>query len=149
MAFMNRFVLLIVFFGLASSLQAQSTRVELKGPPLINGREVREFVLTAPIQVGHNLPPGLPTTITYEMPPNRFKATCEDAHGVYYQSVGPFQKRAGTSPLGGLYVTNKAPVQFYAYTGDARILRARVSLDAPLSAADLRNIHFVAVKGKK
>ena len=114
----------------------------------INGREVREFVLTASIQVGHNLPPGLPTTITYEMLPNRFKATCEDADGIYYQSVGPFQKRVGTSPPGGLYVTKKPPVQFYPYTGDAHILRMRVSLESALSAADLRNVHFVPVKGK-
>ena len=146
---MIRNLSLILFFGLAHSLAAESPRVELKGPPLINGREVREFVLSAPIQVGHNLPPGLPTTVTYEMMPNRFKATCEDVHGVYYQSVGPFQKRAGSSPPGGLYVTKKSPVQFYPYTGDAHILRARISLESPLSAADLRNVHFVPVKGKK
>jgi hypothetical protein len=149
MRFMSRWLSIILVLGIVRSLHAESPRVELKGPPMINGREVREFVLVAPVQVGHNLPPGLPTTITYEMLPNRFKATCQDDEGVYYQSVGPFQKRAGTSPPGGLYVTKTPPVEFYPYTGDAHILRMRVSLEAALSAADLRKVHFVPVTGKK
>jgi hypothetical protein len=139
----------VLFLGTLCSLQAESPRVELKGPPMINGIEVRELVLVAPIHVGQNLPPGLPTTITYEMLPNHIKAACQDADGVYYQNVRPFQNRAGTSPPGGLYVTKTRLVQFYPYTGDSRYFRMRISLEAPLSASDLCKLHFVPVKGRK
>ncbi|MFZ1219817.1 MAG: hypothetical protein WAO00_11015 [Chthoniobacterales bacterium] len=130
--------------------RADPPRTNLNGPPLIAGQEVREFVLSAPIFVGEKLPPGLPTTITYEMLPNRFVAACEDADGIYYQAVGPFQNRVTSSELGGLYVTKTKPVRFYPYTGNSRYLRMRVSFESALSTEDLRKLHFVRVtKNKK
>ena len=143
------FVTLALLLACGGGLRADSPRTDLKGPPLINGQEVREFVLISRIAVGTTLPPGLPTTITYEMLPNRFVAACEDADGIYYEAVGRFQNRAGSSEPGGLYVTKRKPVAFYPYTGTARYLRMRVSLEAPLGKDDLRKIHFVASKKKK
>ena len=143
------FITLAWLLGSGRALRADSPRTELKGPPLINGQEVREFVLVARIAVGTTLPPGLPTTITYEMLPNRFVAACEDADGIYYQAVGPFQNRVGSSEPGGLYVTRKKPVAFYPYTGTARYLRMRVSLESALGREDLRKIHFVPSRKKK
>jgi hypothetical protein len=141
--------LVILAFAVPSSLMADSPRTALKGPPKLLGREVREFVLVAPVIVGEKLPPGLPTTIRYEMRPNRFLAACEDEEGIFYQAVGPFQNVVSTSSMGGLYVTKSAPVQFYPYTGNARHLRMRVSLQTALSAADLRKIHYVRANEKK
>jgi hypothetical protein len=141
--------LVILIFALPSPLLADSSRTALQGPPKLVGREVREFVLVAPVIVGEKLPPGLPTTIRYEMRANRFVAVCEDREGIFYQAVGPFQNVVSTSSMGGLYVTKSAPVQFYPYTGNARHLRMRVSLQAALGAADLRKIHYVRANEKK
>ncbi|MEY2481614.1 MAG: hypothetical protein QOK24_142 [Verrucomicrobiota bacterium] len=149
MRFAGGLLSIVLFLAISPPLQADSPRVALKGPPMINGREVREFVLVAPIQVGEKLPPGLPTTVMYEMLPNRFTAACKDTDGIFYQGVGPFQNRVSGISLGGLYVTKKAPVQFLPYTGDASILRMRVSLEASLSSSDLRKIHYLPIKGKK
>ena len=149
MRFASRSLSILLFLGIVGPLEADSPRVALTGPPMINGREVRQFVLVAPIQVGEKLPPGLPTTVTYEMLPNRFIAACQDASGVFYQGTGPFQNTVGSSTFGGLYVTKRAPVQFFPYSGNARYLKMQVFLDAPLGPSALRKIHYVPAKGNK
>jgi hypothetical protein len=148
MRFASPLLVMVLLLGSSPSLPADS-RTRLKGPPMILGHEVREFVLVAPVSVGKKLPPGLPTTITYEMLPNRFIAACEDGSGIFYQAVGPFQNVVGGGRLGGLCVTKSAPVEFYPYTGDARYLRMPLFLQAPLSIADLRKVHFVRTNEKK
>ena len=130
-------------------LQADPPRTALKGPPMINGREILEFALVAPVHVGQDLPPGLPTTITYDIRPNRFTPVSEDADGIYYQGAGKFQNMVSNATLGGLYVTKKPPIEIFAYTGDARYQRMPLSLDAPLNAADLRKIKFRFGHSKK
>jgi hypothetical protein len=134
------FLLMLFLFGGPRSLPAGLPRTALKGPPMINGREMREFAVVAPVHVGEKLPPGLPTTITYDIPPNRFTPVSEDADGIYYQGAGPFQNMVATATLGGLYVTKKPPVQIFPYTGDASYPRIRLSRDFPINAADLRKI---------
>lgn len=136
------FLLMLFLLGGRSSLPAGLPHTALKGPPMINGQEVLEFAVVVPIQVGENLPPGLPTTITYEIRPNRFTPVSEDADGIYYQCAGPFQNRVSYATLGGLYVTKKPPLQIFPYTGDASYPRMPLSLEAPLTAADLRKIKF-------
>ena len=72
--------------------RADLPRTLLSEPPQIRGRPVKELVLTGTVPVGELLPPGLPTTITYKMTPNRFRPVAEDAEGVYYQAVDALQK---------------------------------------------------------
>lgn len=107
---------------------------------MINGVEVREFVVIAPILVGEKLPPGMPTTIRYEIRPNRFIPVSEDADGIYYQGDGAFQNTVSHATLGGLYVTKKPPVRIHPYTGDASYPRMRLSHGFSLDAADLRKV---------
>ena len=133
-------LLMVVVLGVPGSLSAEGPRSALKGPPMINGQEVPEVAVIAPIQVGEKLPPGLPTTIRYQIKPNRFTPVSEDADGIYYQSAGSFQKNNISFNSGGLYVTRKPPIQFCPYTGDARYHRMPLSLDAPLNATDLRKV---------
>lgn len=134
------FLLLLFLLGAPGALPADPPRSALKGPPVINGREVLEFAVTAPISVGQKLPPGLPTTIIYEIRPNRFKPVSEDVDGIYYQCAGSFQNMIANATLGGLYVTKRPPLLIFPYTGDASYPRMPLSLDAPFSSADLRKV---------
>jgi hypothetical protein len=136
------FLLLLVLCGAPRVLLADPPRTALKGPPIISGREILEFAVVAPIHVGENLPPGLPTTITYEIRPNRFKPLSEDVDGIYYQCAGSFQNMVANATLGGLYVTKRSPILISPYTGDASYPRVPLSLDAPLSGTDLSKIKF-------
>lgn len=122
---------LAVLFGSAASLRADLPRTLLKQKPRIMGREVKELVLTGTVPVGKVLPPGLPTTITYKMTPNRFRPVSEDAEGVFYQALGPLQEKM---PMyrGGVYMSKKFPDKLIPYRGDAADVRLPVGMWEPL-----------------
>ena len=121
----------LLHFGLVVLPQtagANPSRTVLKGPVRVSGREVKELILSTPIQAGRKLPPGLPTTDTYKVLPNRFLPAAEDKDGFFFQAVQRFRDRPmGYSPqlwhaatAGGLYVTKTQPLAIAPYSGDAR-----------------------------
>ncbi len=110
-------LLSILLIGVASSASADPPRGPLKTSPRIGGREVKELVLTAPVQMGEPLPPGLPTVRTYTISPNRFAPVSEDVNAVYYQADGTFAE--GNHDTGGLRVSKAYPDQSL-HTGETR-----------------------------
>lgn len=135
----GRASMLRVTYLLALSLHCSSDlvaaadlpRTLLKEPPRVLGRPVKELILSGTVPVGQRLPPGLPTTITYKMTPNRFRPVAEDAEGVYYQAVGPLQKHL-TRMRGGVYMSKAHPDMLSPYRGDASNLRLPVGKWEPL-----------------
>jgi hypothetical protein len=124
---------------------AELPRMQLTGPPQILGREVKELLLTGTVPVGTLLPPGLPTTTTYKMTPNRFRAVAEDAEGVFYEAVGPLQKHL-PGYRGGVYVSKRYPDMIRPYRGDASNLRRPVGLWEPLHPGHAQKFRIVFAK---
>ena len=110
---------------------ADLPRTLLTEPPHVLGRPVKELVLSGNVPVGRVLPPGLPTTITYKMTPNRFRPVAEDAEGVYYQAVAPLQKHL-TWMRGGVYMSKIHPDMLIPYRGDASAVRLPIGKSEPL-----------------
>lgn len=145
---MPRF-LVLVGLGLIGAIvpqaEADLPRRPLIENPRILGREVKELVLTGVVPVGKTLPPGLPTTNTYKMSPNRFRPVSEDAEGVFYQAVGPLQKRMPMS-RGGVYMNKKYPDMIMPYRGDATNVRLPLGIWEPLHPGHVRMFRVVFAK---
>ena len=121
---------------------ADLPRTLLSEPPQIRGRPVKELVLTGTVPVGELLPPGLPTTITYKMTPNRFRPVAEDAEGVYYQSVDALQKHVSWM-RGGVYMSKTYPDMLVPYRGDASAVRQPVGRWKPLHPGHAQKFRIV------
>lgn len=134
-----------LFGAIAPQAAADLSRTPLTENPRILGREVKELVLTGVVPVGRNLPPGLPTTVTYKMTPNRFRPVSEDAEGVFYQAVGPLQKHVARS-RGGVYVNKKYPDLISPYLGDASNFRVPTKISPPLHPGHVRMFRVVFLK---
>lgn len=131
-----------------SEVAADLPRTLLKAPPHVLGRPVKELVLSGTVPVGKLLPPGLPTTITYKMTPNRFRPVAEDADGVYYQAVGPLQKHLSWM-RGGVYMSKTYPDMLRPYRGDAAAVRLPVGKWEPLHPAHARKFRVAFVTAEK
>src|SRR5437870_1422548 len=68
----------IVLAAAVAAAKAEPPRTALKAPPRIGGREVKDLVLTAPVNMGTPLPPGLPVVRIFTVKPNRFVPVSED-----------------------------------------------------------------------
>ena len=123
------------------SAQADSPRTKLTGTPRLHGREVPELILLQPIQVGRELPRGLPTTMTFRMLPNRFVPVAEDRDGIYFEAVGRVSANGvGSRAVGRLWVSKTRPDIVFAYLGDARHRSGPLSLIEPLTPKDLQKL---------
>ena len=128
---------LLVLFVTASFAHADLPRTPLKERPRLLGREVEELVLKGTIPVGQPLPPGLPTTTTYKMTPNRFRPVSEDAEGIFYQAIGPLEKHLAWR-RGGVYLSIANPDKMIPYLGDAGQFRFPVGMFDPLHPGHVR-----------
>jgi hypothetical protein len=138
-------VCLIAFSLLAlcdSAVGAELPRTLLKEPPRILGRPVKELVLSGTVPVGRDLPPGLPTTTTYKMTPNRFRPVAEDAEGVFYQALGPLQKHMSMY-RGGVYMSKTHPDMICPYLGNAANIRLPVGKWEPLHPGHAQKFRIV------
>lgn len=143
---------LLLWIGLAAiaaSANAEPPRTKLKGPPTIGGREVKELVLTKPVDMGTPLAPGLPTVRVFTIKPNRFLPVSEDPHDVFYQAEGVLA--AGGFEPGGLRVNKTYPDRVCAYWGDGRHLNIKLSSYDCLLRGDVRKIRirFAQAKTKR
>ena len=136
-----------LFCATAPQANADLPRKPLTENPRILGREVKELVLTGIVPVGKTLPPGLPTTNTYKMTPNRFRPVSEDAEGVFYQAAGPLQKHMPMS-RGGVYINKKYPDMIMPYRGDASNVRVPVGIWEPLHPGHVQMFRAVFAKSK-
>ena len=135
-------------FASASAVAADLPRTLLKEPPRVLGRPVKELVLSGTVPVGKVLPPGLPTTTTYKMTPNRFRPVAEDADGVYYQAVGPLQKHLSWM-RGGVYMSKTYPDMLRPYRGDASDVRLPVGKWEPLHPGHARKFRIAFATAEK
>ena len=132
---------LLLFIVLAVSItsaKAEPPRTALKAPPRIGGREVKELVLTAPVNMGSPLPPGLPTVRIFTIKPGRFVPVSENPSDVYYQAEGGFAE--GTGEPGGLRVSKIYPDKVCAYWGNGRYLKIKLSSYDCMPPGDVRKI---------
>ncbi len=141
---------LLAFAVLSPTVPAAAAdlpRTVLKQPPRLLGRKVKELVLNGTVSVGELLPPGLPTTVTYKMTPNRFRPVAEDANGVFYQAVAPLQKHM---PMyrGGVYMDKNFPDKISPYRGDASDVRLPVGIWKPLHPGHAQKFRVVFAPGK-
>ena len=134
-------VALSLLFAGPLAIAADLPRSLLKEPPRVLGRPVKELVLNGTVPVGQVLPPGLPTTTTYKMTPNRFRPVAEDAEGVYYQAVGPLQKHLNWM-RGGVYMSKTYPDMLSPYRGDASNVRLPVGKWKPLHPGHARKFRI-------
>lgn len=121
-----------------SSAGAEPPRTALKAAPRIGGREVRELVLTAPVNMGAPLPPGLPTVRIFTIKPNRFVPVSEDPSDVYYQAEGSLAE--GSGEPGGLRVSKIYPDKVCAYWGNGYYLKIKLSSYDCMLPGDVRKI---------
>lgn len=128
----------IVLAAAIASAKAEPPRTALKAPPRISGREVKELVLAAPVNMGTPLPPGLPTVRIFTVKPNRFVPVSEDPSSVYYQAEGAFAE--GTGEPGGLRVSKIYPDKVCAYWGNGRYLKIKLDWYDCMLPRDLRKI---------
>lgn len=136
-----RIVATLVLLVSPSTADADPPRTRLTGTPRLQNRDVPELILLSSIAVGRELPPGLPTTTTFRMLPNRFVAACEDRDGIYYQGVGPVRAGlGGVAATGGLYASKTDSELVVAYLGDARRLHVLVMRIDRLPLKDLRKL---------
>ena len=137
---------------LALPLRAEEPRTELKSPPTIAGRVVTELVLTSSVWMGAGGPlvPGGPTVPgNYAIRANRFVPVSEDSQHVYYQAEGSFME--GNGQPGGLRVSKKYPDAVYAYFGEGRFPKIKLSCWQPLAPGDVRKIrvHYAVKRAKE
>jgi hypothetical protein len=125
-----------------SAVGADLPRTLLNEPPRILGRPVQELVLSGTVPVGRDLPPGLPTTTTFKMTPNRFRPVAEDAEGVFYQALGPLQKHMSMY-RGGVYMSKEHPDMICPYLGNAANVRLPVRKWEPLHPGHARKFRIV------
>lgn len=128
----------IVLAASVASVKAEPPRTALKALPRIDGREVRELVLTAPVNMGTPLPAGLPTVRIFTIKPNRFVPVSENPSDVYYQAEGALAE--GTGEAGGLRVSKIYPDKVCAYWGNGRYLKIKLSSYDCMLPGDVRKI---------
>ena len=146
---LDRFVLSLLLGWLSgSSLAAELPRTLLQEAPRVLGRPVKELVLNGTVPVGKILPPGLPTTTTYKMTPNRFRPVAEDAEGVYYQALAPLQKHLSWM-RGGVYMSKTHPDMLIPYRGDAAAVRLPVGKWEPLHPGHAQKFRIVFATGAR
>ena len=136
------FVALSLQLWSVSAVAGDLPRTLLKEPARVLGRPVKELVLSGTVPVGKLLPPGLPTTITYKMTPNRFRPVAEDAEGVYYQAVEPLQKHLSWMQ-GGVYMSKAHPDMLSPYRGDAADVRLPVGKWEPMHPGHAQKFRVV------
>lgn len=149
----TRLLVGIVLLLITASGKAEPPRTELKTPPRINGRVVKDLLLSDSVFMGGgpgadprlagrggaSKAPGGPTFPgNYMIKPNRFVPVSEDPYYVYYQADGSF--REGSGQPGGLRLSKTYPDQVYAYFGDARYPKIKLSCWQPLLPGDVRKI---------
>ena len=130
-----------------ASAKAEPPRTALKAPPRIGGREVKELVLTAPVNMGTPLPPGLPTVRIFTIKPNRFLPVSEDPSDVFYQAEGSFAE--GSGEPGGLRVSKVYPDKVCAYWGNGYYLKIKLSSYDCMLPGDVRKIRVRFVQSKR
>lgn len=129
---------LVALLAATASAKSETPRTLLKAPPRINGREVKELILTAPVRFGGSLGRGMPTIRNYTVKPGRFVPVSEDEWYVHYQAAGALSE--GNGEPGGLAMDKKYPDRILTYWGDAHYPNIKLMSYDVFSPADARKV---------
>ncbi|MDQ6911412.1 MAG: hypothetical protein M3128_00870 [Verrucomicrobiota bacterium] len=133
-----------MLLAFTTPVNAEEPRTLLKAPPRINGREVKELILTAPVSFGGSLGRGMPIIRNYTVKPGRFVPVSENEWYVHYQAAGALSE--GNGEPGGLAMDKKYPDRILTYWGDAHYPKIKLMSYDVFSPADARKIRVHYVK---